>query len=97
MTRMAAEVPGGLPSALSAVPGAVPGALSAAPLPAAIVVTSSTPLWYLIRATGLVAPVLLILSMASGLLSSVRYARPAASRPAGPLDRVAFSTVSYRR
>jgi hypothetical protein len=75
MTRMAAAVPGGLP--------AVPGALLHPP-PAAIVVTSSTPLWYLIRATGLVALVLLTLSMASGLLSSVRYARPAANRPAGP-------------
>jgi len=45
--------------------------------PAAIVVTSSTPLWYLTRATGLVALVLLTLSMAFGLLSSVRYQRPA--------------------
>ena len=45
--------------------------------PAAIVVTSSTPLWYITRATGLVALVLLTLSMAFGLLSSVRYQRPA--------------------
>jgi predicted ferric reductase len=45
--------------------------------PAAIVITSSTPLWYLTRATGLVALVLLTLSMAFGLLSSVRYQRPA--------------------
>jgi DMSO/TMAO reductase YedYZ heme-binding membrane subunit len=45
--------------------------------PGAIVVTSSTPLWYLTRATGLVALVLLTLSMAFGLLSSVRYQRPA--------------------
>jgi hypothetical protein len=45
--------------------------------PAALVVTSSTPLWYLTRATGLVALVLLTLSMAFGLLSSVRYQRPA--------------------
>jgi predicted ferric reductase len=52
---------------------AVPGGLP----PGAIVVTSSTPLWYLTRATGLVALVLLTLSMAFGLLSSVRYARPA--------------------
>jgi DMSO/TMAO reductase YedYZ heme-binding membrane subunit len=45
--------------------------------PGAIVVTSSTPLWYITRATGLVALVLLTLSMAFGLLSSVRYQRPA--------------------
>jgi methionine sulfoxide reductase heme-binding subunit len=57
----------GLTAALTA--GRVP--------PAAIVVTSSTPLWYITRATGLVAMVLLTLSMASGLLSSVRYQRPA--------------------
>lgn len=44
---------------------------------AAIVVTSSTPLWYLTRATGLVALVLLTGSMALGLLSSVRYQRAA--------------------
>jgi sulfoxide reductase heme-binding subunit YedZ len=43
----------------------------------AMVVTSSTPLWYLTRATGLVALVLLTASMALGLLSSVRYQRPA--------------------
>jgi len=42
----------------------------------AIVVTSSTPLWYTTRATGLVALVLLTISMAFGLLSSVRYQRP---------------------
>jgi methionine sulfoxide reductase heme-binding subunit len=57
----------GLAAALA--PGQVP--------PAAIVVTSSTPLWYTTRATGLVALVLLTLSMAFGLLSSVRYQRPA--------------------
>ena len=62
--------------------------LPAAPLPAdqvlavrvppgAIVVNSSTPLWYLTRATGVVALVLLTASMALGLLSSVRYQRPA--------------------
>jgi methionine sulfoxide reductase heme-binding subunit len=39
----------------------------------AIVVTSSTPLWYTTRATGLVALVLLTASMALGLLTSVRY------------------------
>jgi methionine sulfoxide reductase heme-binding subunit len=43
----------------------------------AIVVTSSTPLWYATRATGLVALVLLTASMALGLLSSVRFQRPA--------------------
>lgn len=41
--------------------------------PAAIVVTSSTPLWYTTRATGLVALVLLTAAMAAGLLSSVRF------------------------
>jgi sulfoxide reductase heme-binding subunit YedZ len=44
--------------------------------PAAIVVNSATPLWYLTRATGLVALVLLTASMALGVLSSVRYQRP---------------------
>ncbi len=43
----------------------------------AIVVTSSTPLWYATRATGLVALVLLTVSMMLGLLSSVRFQRPA--------------------
>jgi methionine sulfoxide reductase heme-binding subunit len=43
----------------------------------AIVVTSSTPLWYATRATGLVALVLLTISMMLGLLSSVRFQRPA--------------------
>jgi len=42
----------------------------------AIIVTSSTPLWYATRATGIVALVLLTISMALGLLSSVRYQRP---------------------
>lgn len=41
----------------------------------AIVVTSSTPLWYTTRATGLVALVLLTVAMAFGLLSSVRFYR----------------------
>ena len=45
--------------------------------PGAIVITSTTPLWYLTRATGLVALVLLTLNMAGGLLTSVRYQRPA--------------------
>jgi DMSO/TMAO reductase YedYZ heme-binding membrane subunit len=43
---------------------------------AALVVTSSTPLWYATRATGLVALVLLTWAMALGLLSSVRFQRP---------------------
>jgi predicted ferric reductase len=43
----------------------------------AVVITSSTPLWYATRATGLVALVLLTASMALGLLSSVRFERPA--------------------
>jgi DMSO/TMAO reductase YedYZ heme-binding membrane subunit len=42
----------------------------------AIVVTSSTPLWYATRATGLVALVLLTASMVLGLLSSMRFQRP---------------------
>jgi DMSO/TMAO reductase YedYZ heme-binding membrane subunit len=41
----------------------------------AIVVTSSTPLWYTTRATGLVALVLLTWSMALGLLASARFQR----------------------
>jgi sulfoxide reductase heme-binding subunit YedZ len=53
------------------------GMVLAAPRPAAVVVNASTPLWYLTRATGLVALVLLTASMALGLLSSVRYQRPA--------------------
>lgn len=44
--------------------------------PLAFVAVSSTPLWYATRATGLVALVLLTVSMALGLLSSVRYQRP---------------------
>jgi DMSO/TMAO reductase YedYZ heme-binding membrane subunit len=46
----------------------------------ALVVTSSTPLWYTTRATGLVAMVLLTVSMACGLLSSVGYQRPGLPR-----------------
>jgi predicted ferric reductase len=41
--------------------------------PVALVVTSSTPLWYTTRATGLVAMVLLTAAMAAGLLTSVRF------------------------
>jgi len=39
------------------------------------VVTATTPLWYITRATGLVALVLLTASTALGLLASVRYQR----------------------
>ncbi|MGH3407806.1 MAG: ferric reductase-like transmembrane domain-containing protein, partial [Streptosporangiaceae bacterium] len=46
----------------------------------AVVVTGSSPLWYTTRATGLVAMVLLTISMAFGLLSSVGYQRPALPR-----------------
>lgn len=42
----------------------------------AVVVTSSTPLWYTTRATGLVALVLLTAGMCAGLLTSVRFELP---------------------
>ena len=48
--------------------------------PQALVVNSSTPLWYTTRATGLVAMVLLTVSMACGLLSSAGYERPGLPR-----------------
>ena len=48
--------------------------------PQALVVTSSTPLWYTTRATGLVAMVLLTVSMACGLLSGGGYQRPGLPR-----------------
>jgi predicted ferric reductase len=55
-----------------------------APVPAvhaeALVVTSASPLWYTTRATGLVAMVLLTISMAAGLLSSAGYQRPGLPR-----------------
>jgi hypothetical protein len=54
--------------------------LAAGVPPGAIVINSSTPLWYLTRATGLIALVLLTASMALGLLSSVRFQRPALPR-----------------
>ena len=41
-----------------------------------VVVTSSTPLWYTTRATGLVALVLLTAGMCAGLLTSVRFEVP---------------------
>jgi predicted ferric reductase len=58
--------------------GPVAASLGAAALPqlsghAAIVITSSTPLWYITRATGLVALVLLTIGMALGLLIAVRF------------------------
>jgi sulfoxide reductase heme-binding subunit YedZ len=46
----------------------------------ALVVTSATPLWYTTRATGLVAMVLLTVSMACGLLSAAGYQRPGLPR-----------------
>ncbi|HUZ22898.1 MAG TPA: ferric reductase-like transmembrane domain-containing protein [Streptosporangiaceae bacterium] len=46
----------------------------------AIVVNSSTPLWYVTRATGLVAMLLLTIGMACGLLSAVGYQRPGLPR-----------------
>jgi sulfoxide reductase heme-binding subunit YedZ len=62
----------------AAAAGPVAASLGAAALPqlsghAAIVVTSSTPLWYITRATGLVALVLLTIGMALGLLIAVRF------------------------
>ena len=56
--------------------GPVPGSLGVMPQlggHAALVVTSSTPLWYITRATGVVALVLLTLGMALGLLIAVRF------------------------
>ena len=61
----------------SGVTGLVPGSLGATPQlggHAALIVTSSTPLWYITRATGVVALVLLTLGMALGLLTAVRFA-----------------------
>ena len=58
------------------VTGPVPGSLGAMPElggHAALIVTSSTPLWYITRATGVVALVLLTLGMALGLLTAVRF------------------------
>lgn len=52
----------------------------AAPHIGAVVVNSTTPLWYTTRATGLVALVLLTASMVLGVLASVRYQRPALPR-----------------
>ena len=41
-----------------------------------MVVTSTSPLWYTTRATGLIALVLITASVVLGLLTSVRFARP---------------------
>ena len=43
----------------------------------AVVVTQTSPLWYSTRATGLIALVLITMSLVLGLLTSVRFARPA--------------------
>jgi methionine sulfoxide reductase heme-binding subunit len=57
------------------------GPLAALPAHAeALVVNSTSPLWYTTRATGLVAMVLLTVSMAFGLLSSAGYQRPGLPR-----------------
>jgi sulfoxide reductase heme-binding subunit YedZ len=56
------------------LPGALPTHAEA------VVVNSTSPLWYVTRATGLVAMVLLTISMACGLLSSVGYQRPGLPR-----------------
>ena len=68
-------VSGGLVIA-AGVTGPVPGSLGAMPHlggQVALVVTSSTPLWYITRATGVVALVLLTVGMALGLLTAVRF------------------------
>jgi hypothetical protein len=52
------------------------GMLLAGPAKHIIIVTSTTPLWYATRATGLTATVLLTVSMVLGVLTSVRYQRP---------------------
>jgi sulfoxide reductase heme-binding subunit YedZ len=51
-----------------------------APHANALLINSTTPLWYTTRATGLVAMVLLTVSMGLGLLSSVGYQRPGLPR-----------------
>ena len=49
---------------------------TAPPDTAAVVVTSTSPLWYTTRATGLIALILITFSVVLGLLTSVRFARP---------------------
>jgi hypothetical protein len=46
------------------------------PHPSAVVVTSTSPLWYTTRATGIIALLLITASVVLGLLTSVRFARP---------------------
>jgi hypothetical protein len=48
----------------------------AVPHPSAVVVTSTSPLWYTTRATGIIALLLITASVVLGLLTSVRFARP---------------------
>ncbi len=50
--------------------------ITTAPQVEAAVVTSTSPLWYAARATGLIALVLITMSVVLGLLTSVRFARP---------------------
>lgn len=57
-------------------------------MPAAAVATATSPLWYATRATGLAALVLLTASVVLGVLTSVRFARPAWPR---------FVTVALHR
>src|SRR5215831_3591182 len=54
----------------------------------AAVATATSPLWFATRATGLTALVLLTVSVVLGILTSVRFARPAWPR---------FVTVSLHR
>jgi sulfoxide reductase heme-binding subunit YedZ len=49
---------------------------AALPHPSAVVVTSTSPLWYTTRATGIIALLLITASVVLGLLTSVRFARP---------------------
>ncbi len=51
-------------------------AAASLPHPSAVVVTSTSPLWYTTRATGIIALLLITMSVVLGLLTSVRFARP---------------------
>ena len=57
-------------------------------MPTAAVATATSPLWFATRATGLIALVLLTATLVLGILTSVRFARPAWPR---------FITVSLHR
>ena len=46
------------------------------PHPSAVVVTSTSPLWYTTRATGIIALLLITASVVLGLLTSARFTRP---------------------